>query len=121
MMLKLYVYHQCSTCRNAMKWLKTHHIPFQDIPIRETPPSLSDLKTMLKARDNNLRSLFNTSGQDYRAQGLKEKLENLSIEEALTLLNKNGNLVKRPFVLDPQAKIFLVGFREAEWKAAFKK
>jgi arsenate reductase len=104
-----------------MKWLKTHHISFQDIPIRETPPSLSDLKTMLKAHDNNLRSLFNTSGQEYRAQGLKEKLDSLSTEEALTLLTKNGNLVKRPFALDAQAKIFLVGFSESEWKAAFKK
>lgn len=120
-MLKLYVYHKCSTCRDAMKWLKTHRIPFQDIAIRETPPSLSDLKTMLQGRNNNLRSLFNTSGQDYRDQGLKEKLPDLSLEQALTLLTKNGNLVKRPFALDPQAKIFLVGFREAEWKTAFKK
>lgn len=104
-----------------MKWLKTHHIPFQDIPIRETPPPLSDLKTMLKSRDNNLRSLFNTSGIDYRAKGLKDKLPKLSESQALTLLTKNGNLVKRPFALDPQAKIFLIGFREAEWKAAYKK
>ena len=102
-----------------MKWLEARKIPFQDIAIRETPPSLAELKTMLKGRENNLRSLFNTSGQDYRAQGLKEKLETLSIDQALTLLSKNGNLVKRPFALDEKAGIFLVGFREAEWKTAF--
>lgn len=104
-----------------MKWLEARKIPFRSIPIRETPPSLSDLKTMLKGRDNNLRSLFNTSGQDYRAQNLKEKLPNLSTEKALALLTQNGNLVKRPFALDEKTGIFLVGFREAEWKTAFKK
>lgn len=103
-----------------MKWLEARKIVYQAIPIRETPPSLSDLKAMLKGRNNELRSLFNTSGLDYRAQGLKDKLPTLSQNEALSLLNQNGNLVKRPFALDEKAEIFLVGFREAEWKAAFK-
>ena len=103
-----------------MKWLETHKIPFQAVPIRETPPTLSELNAMLKGRKKELRALFNTSGQDYRAQDLKNKLPQLSQQDALTLLTQNGNLVKRPFALDEKAGIFLVGFREAEWQNAFK-
>lgn len=119
-MLKLYAYQGCSTCRSAAKWLKSQSIPFEEIAIRETPPTLAELRVMLKARGGDLRALFNTSGQDYRAQGLKDTLPSLTEDEALTLLNQNGNLVKRPFAIDPKTGIAINGFKEAEWTAAFK-
>ena len=117
-MLKIYDYSGCSTCRNAIKWLKQHAIPFEEIAIRETPPSLADLKAMLAAHDGDLRRLFNVSGLDYRSLGLKDKLPTLSTEAALKLLAENGNLVKRPFGIDSKNKVCLVGFKEPEWQAA---
>lgn len=113
--MKLYAYQGCSTCRNAIKWLRAHDIPFTEIPIRETPPTLPELRAVLKAYDNQLRLLFNTSGMDYRALGLKDKLPAMSTEEALQLLTQNGNLVKRPLVIDTKRSVHLVGFREEEW------
>ena len=118
-MLKLYAYQGCSTCRAAVKWLKANNISFQEAAIRETPPSVTELKAMLAARGGDLRPLFNTSGLDYRAMNLKERLPAMGQAEALQLLAENGNLVKRPFALDPKAGIFLIGFKEAEWQAAF--
>lgn len=112
-MLKVYAYKGCSTCRNAIKWLSAHAIPFQEVPIRETPPELKELQSALKARGGDVRKFFNTSGQDYRALGLKEILAAISDEEALKLLTQNGNLVKRPFVVGEDT--FLVGFKEDEW------
>jgi len=117
-MLKIYTYQGCTTCRNAVKWLKAHDIPFQESAIRETPPTLPELKTMLKARDGDLRALCNTSGQDYRSLGMKDKLPSMSEIEVLTLLSENGNLVKRPFAYDHAKDVHLVGFKEAEWQAA---
>lgn len=114
-MLKFYGYKGCSTCRSAMKWLKEKAIPFEELEIRETPPSIAELKLVLDSRKGDLRSLFNTSGQDYRALNLKEKLPTMTEEAALKLLSENGNLVKRPFVLDEKSKTYLIGFREAEW------
>ena len=73
-MLKIYTYKSCSTCRNATAWLKTQGIRFEENPIRETPPTLRELKSMLAAREDNIRPLFNTSGLDYRALNLKDKL-----------------------------------------------
>jgi arsenate reductase (glutaredoxin) len=60
-----------------------------------------------------LKRLFNTSGQDYKALNIKDKLPKMTIKEALALLSKNGNLVKRPFVLT--AKGGVVGFKPEEW------
>lgn len=117
-MLKFYAYQGCSTCRSASKWLTAHQIAFEEAAIRETPPTVPELKAMLAAKGGDLRPLFNTSGMDYRAMNLKEKLPAMTEAEALTLLSENGNLVKRPFALDPKAGVFLVGFKEAEWQAA---
>ena len=117
-MLKLYTYRGCSTCRNAVKWLRANHVEFTEIPIRETPPDLAELRSMLLSRGGKLRDLCNTSGQDYRAPGMKEKLAMLTETEALTLLAGNGNLIKRPFAQDVAAGVFLTGFKEPEWQAA---
>ena len=50
--------------------------------------------------------------------GLGEKLKKMSEAEALALLSKNGKLVKRPFVLLKDRG--RLGFKEEEWKAAFR-
>lgn len=116
-MLKVYAYKGCSTCKNAIKWLQKSGVAFEEKAIRETPPTVKELKAMLGAQSER-RALFNTSGQDYRALGMKDKLPALNDAEALKLLSENGNLVKRPFAIDEQKGIFLTGFREPEWKAA---
>jgi len=114
--LKLYAYAGCGTCRKALAWLASRGIEAEVLPIRESPPSVAELKTMLGRQGGELRRLFNTSGQDYRALGLKDTLPGLSDEEALELLAAKGNLVKRPFLLGPG--VGLVGFKEEEWAAA---
>ncbi len=116
-MLRFYGYKNCSTCRDAAAWLRSRSIPFKEIAIRETPPTVPELKAMLKSRDGRLTRLFNTSGLDYRALGLKEKLPTLPLDEALLLLSTRGNLVKRPFVIDEKQGVFLLGFRIPEWEA----
>ncbi len=112
--LKVYEYKNCSTCRNALKFLSGKKVKLEILPIRETPPKKSELKTMLQYLGNESKKLFNTSGNDYKELGLKDKLGSLSLEEQLDLLSKNGNLVKRPFVLGEG--FGFVGFKEEEWK-----
>ena len=45
------------------------------------------------AEAGQVRKLFNTSGQDYRALGLKDKLPAMSEADALEMLASNGMLV----------------------------
>jgi len=117
MTVKIYEYKGCGTCRKALKWLEAKGIEIERVAIRERPPSKAELKRMLKAYDGNLRALFNTSGGDYRAMNMKEKLTKLSKTEAIDLLAGNGNLVKRPFMMTKHDGV--VGFNEAEWTAFF--
>ncbi len=114
----VYVYQKCGTCRDALKWLDQKGIASEVKAIRETPPTPAELKVALAAVGGDLRRLFNTSGVDYRELGMKDKLPSMSEPEALELLSKNGNLVKRPFLIDGQK--VLIGFKEAEWRAGLE-
>ncbi len=119
LMLTIYILSNCDSCRAALKWLRSRGITFTERPIRETPPSPDDLRTMLRAYGGEKRRLFNTSGRDYREQKLGEKLPVLTDAEALSLLAQNGNLVKRPFLIGEG--VALVGFDEAAWAKALEK
>lgn len=114
---KVYVYRGCDTCRKAIKFLTEQGVEFQEVPIREQPPTKAELKRVLEVYGGDLRKLFNTSGLDYKALNMKDKLPTLSVEEALILLNQNGNLVKRPFALIDKGG--LVGFKPEEWSKLF--
>lgn len=117
-MLKIYEYKQCSTCRNAIKFLKDHKVPFQQISIVDQPPSYEELETMYhKFLDGNLKKLFNTSGQEYRRLNLKDRLDGLSLEEAIELLASHGKLIKRPFAISENQGT--VGFDKETWQRLF--
>ena len=115
--LKVYAYKNCDTCRKAKKFLEAKGIDHELIPIREQPPTESELKTMLECYEGNIRKLFNTSGGDYKSMNMKEKLPGMSKSEAINLLSKNGNLIKRPFAL--LGKIGTVGFSKTIWEDLF--
>ncbi len=114
MSLRVYAYAGCDTCRKALKFLAGRGVAHEVIAIREQPPTVAELRRMLGHVGGDVRRLFNTSGQDYRAMNLKATLPKMSEDEALTLLSKNGNLVKRPFALG--AKHGVVGFKLDEWE-----
>ena len=113
--LKIYTLKQCSTCKAAVKWLQVRGVAFEERAIRETPPSVAELRAMLAAQGGALRRLFNSSGIEYRALKMAEKLPTLNEAEALALLAQNGSLVKRPFVVG--SGVGLVGFDEVAWGA----
>lgn len=112
-MWKVYAYTGCDTCRKALRFLTERGISHTVVPIREQPPTLPELRRMLKLGGGEIRRLFNTSGQDYRALGLGKQLPTLTEAAALELLAGNGNLVKRPFVLTPSGGT--VGFSPEVW------
>lgn len=117
--LKVYTLSNCDTCRKATKWLKARGVKFEERAIRETPPTLAELRAALaarKAEGAGLLKLFNTAGGDYREQKLGEKLPTLTEAQALALLAGNGNLVKRPLAIGDG--VSLVGFSEAAWSEA---
>ncbi len=117
MSLRIWVYQGCDTCRKAQRFLVERKIAHELIAIREHPPTADDLRAMLGHVGGDLRRLFNTSGGDYKALGMKDRLPKMSVEEALALLATNGNLVKRPFALAGDGGT--TGFKPEEWARLF--
>ncbi len=107
-------YPKCSTCKRAKKWLDEHNIEYTDRDIKLDNPSFEELKDWYGKSGLPLKKFFNTSGLIYRDLGLKDKLENMSENEQLTLLSGDGMLVKRPLAISENA--VLIGFKEKEWE-----
>ncbi|HVS54187.1 MAG TPA: Spx/MgsR family RNA polymerase-binding regulatory protein [Opitutaceae bacterium] len=114
-MLKIYTLSNCDTCRAAVQWLRARGAEFEERAIRETPPTLAELRAALAAHGGEVRRLFNTAGREYRAQNLAAKLPALDDAAALALLAGNGSLVKRPFLV--AGKAARAGFDEKAWSA----
>ena len=106
-------YPRCTTCQRAVKWLEEQGKTFTYRNIKDENPSLEELRQWHKISGLPLKKFFNTSGLQYKALGLKDKLPTMSEEEQLALLASDGMLVKRPMLVGDG--FVLVGFKEADW------
>ena len=93
-------YPKCSTCKKAGKWLQEHGVGYDDRHIVEQNPTAEELKEWHEKSGLPLKRFFNTSGQVYRNNGIKDKLPGMS--------------EKRPIVVGED--FVLVGFKEKEWE-----
>jgi len=116
--MKYICYPKCGTCQKAKKWLDENEIKYEIRDIKEDKPTREELETWYKASGLPLKKFFNTSGLQYKALGLKDKLPTMSEAEQLDLLATDGMLVKRPIAVIGDT--VLVGFKEAEWAEQFK-
>ena len=106
-------YPQCTTCQKARKWLDENHIAYDFRDIKLENPSYDELSAWHQRSGLPLKKFFNTSGLQYKALGLKDKLPTMSEDEQLELLASDGMLVKRPLVIYDGG--VLVGFKQAEY------
>nr|WP_326215135.1 arsenate reductase family protein [uncultured Oscillibacter sp.] len=107
-------YPKCTTCRKAKKWLEEHGVSFTLRDIKEENPTEEELQSWWQRSGLPLRKFFNTSGLQYKALGLKDKLPTMTEAEQIALLSTDGMLVKRPLLVGED--FVLVGFRPAEWE-----
>lgn len=109
-------YPKCSTCQKAQKWLDERALPYTLRDIKTDRPSFEELSHWQARSGLPLRRFFNTSGVQYRALSLKDKLPVMAEEEQLRLLASDGMLVKRPLLIGDN--FVLAGFRPQEWAEA---
>ena len=107
-------YPKCSTCRKAKAWLDEKGLAVQARDIKTENPSLEELRAWQRASGLPLKRFFNTSGLQYRALGLKDKLPTMDEEAQLELLASDGMLVKRPILVGDG--FVLTGFKAKEWE-----
>ena len=110
-------YPKCTTCQKARKWLEEQGVDVTIRDIKLENPSAEELRTWWTVSGLPLKKFFNTSGLQYKALGLKDKLPTMTEEEQLALLSSDGMLVKRPILVGEG--FVRVGFREKEWAEKF--
>lgn len=113
-MLTFYWYPKCSTCRKAKKWLDEQGVEYKTVDMIQEIPSQEQLKNWMEESELKPRRFFNTSGQLYRASGLKDQLDEMTIDEMTAELAKDGMMIRRP-ILDNGHDVTL-GFKEADFQ-----
>lgn len=108
-------YPKCSTCQKAKAWLDQRGISYDLRDIKLNNPTAEELTAWYQKSGLPLKKFFNTSGLQYKALGLKDKLPEMSEADQLALLATDGMLVKRPLLVGDD--FVLTGFRPAEWEA----
>lgn len=113
-MIKVYCYSKCSTCKKALKWLDDRGVAYEKIDLKENNPGEEELRKYHAKSGLPLKRFFNTSGMIYRDMELSKKLPAMSDDEQFALLASDGMLVKRPLLVKDDT--VLTGFREKEWE-----
>ena len=111
-------YNKCSTCKKAQAWLNDNGIAYTLRDIKTENPTEAELRAWHEKSGLPLKKFFNTSGLQYKALQLKDKLPTMTEDEMFALLATDGMLVKRPMIVT--AETVLVGFKEADWEALLK-
>jgi len=107
-------YPKCGTCQKAKKWLENNNITFLPRDIIKDNPSDSELYKWIEISGLPAKKFFNTSGNVYKENNLKDKVATATKEELITILASNGMVVKRPILVN--SNFVLVGFNESEWE-----
>lgn len=107
-------YPKCTTCQKAQKWLNDKGVSYELRDIKANNPTAQELRHLHAKSGLPLKRFFNTSGLQYKALGLKDRLASMSEDEQLALLATDGMLVKRPILVGDG--FVLVGFKQTEWE-----
>ncbi len=106
-------YPGCATCQKARRWLDEHKVPYDFRDIKAENPTEAELRRWHARSGLPLKRFFNTSGLQYRALALKDRLPGMSEDAQIALLASDGMLVKRPLLISDD--FVLVGFKEADY------
>jgi Spx/MgsR family transcriptional regulator len=103
--MKFYLKPTCTTCRKAKTWLREKGVSATEVDLNRglTEP---EIDALIGSRD--YKQFLNTRNELYRERKMKDKPP--SRAEAIRLMAKHPNLIKRPILVNG-AKI-AVGFDE---------
>ncbi len=107
--MKFYQKPACTTCRKAKKWLQEHGVSVEEIDLNQGL-SEAQIDALIGSRD--YKQFLNFRNELYRER--KMKLNPPPRAEAIRLMAKHPNLIRRP-ILVKGSKIAL-GFDEQQFR-----
>jgi arsenate reductase (glutaredoxin) len=87
----------CSTCRKTVEILKDQGIPFESINYMIEPPSLEEMKKIVKKLGVSPREVFRKKESLYKEIGIDDR--EISDNDLIRILVENPELIERPIVV----------------------
>ena len=112
--MKFYQKPTCSTCRKAKKWLQEQGVKVEEIDLN-SGLSEGEIEKLIGTRDYT--KFLNFRNELYRERKMKEHPPTRA--EAVKLMAKEPNLIKRPLLVRGQRVVY--GFDEDEFKRVMAK
>lgn len=100
----------CTTCRKAKALLDALKLQFTSRDLDKDSLSVPELDKLIGTRD--YKEFLSARNQLYRERNMAEHPP--SREEALKLMSKTPNLIRRPLLVD--GKKIIIGFDEAAYR-----
>jgi len=97
--LNVTIYHnpRCSKSRQTFALIEEQNINANVVEYLKTPPSVSELKKILKLLDLSPRELMRKNEAEYKSLNLAD--ESLSDEQLIQAMHENPKLIERPIVV----------------------
>ncbi|TRO19081.1 arsenate reductase (glutaredoxin) [Ectopseudomonas mendocina] len=98
-MTDLTLYHnpRCSKSRGALELLQARGLQPHVVRYLETPPSASELKSLLGKLDISARDLLRSGEDEYKTLGLSDA--SLSEAQLIEAMVKHPKLIERPILI----------------------
>lgn len=109
-MVIIYTSPGCASCRKAKQWLKDNQIEFKEKNIFTTLLDENEIKYILSRCENGTEDIISVRSKAF--QSLKKGIDDYSMKELVTLIQKNPSILKRPIMLSK--KSLVVGYDDDE-------
>lgn len=112
-MIVLYSSPGCASCRKVRQWLKEHNLKFIEKNIFTSLLSEKEIKYLLMRTDNGAEDIISKRSKIMQESDIE--LDELSISELITFIQRHPSVLKRPIVMNQRS--FLIGYDEEEIEA----
>lgn len=109
-MVTVFTSPSCTSCRKAKAWLEEYDIPYEERNISSKPITVEEIKTIMRLTEAGTEEIISTRSKAFKQ--LEIEVEDLSLKELYTLIQKSPGLLRRPIVIDD--KRMQVGYNEDE-------
>lgn len=112
-MIVLYSSPGCASCRKVRQWIKEHNLKFIEKNIFTSLLSEKEIKYLLMRTDNGAEDIISKRSKIMQESDIE--LDELSISELITFIQRHPSVLKRPIVMNQRS--FLIGYDEEEIEA----
>lgn len=109
-MVIIYTSPGCASCRKAKQWLRDNKISFVEKNIFSSVLKEGEIKYLMSRCENGTEDIISTRSKAF--QNLHRGVDDFTLNELVTLIQKNPSILKRPIMLTE--KTMVIGYDDDE-------